>query len=46
VKAYLIKKGIKSSRITVVGYGESRPVADNSTASGKAKNRRTEVRVL
>lgn len=46
VKNYLIKRGIKGSRIIVKGYGETRPVADNSTEEGKAKNRRTEVRVL
>lgn len=46
VKSYLIKKGISGSRITVIGYGETKPVADNSTTAGKAKNRRTEVRVL
>lgn len=46
VKNYLIKKGIKASRLFTKGYGETRPVADNSTAVGKAKNRRTEVSVL
>ena len=46
IKNYLIKKGIKASRLFHKGYGESRPVADNSTSAGKAKNRRTEIRVL
>lgn len=41
-KNYLIKKGLAESRITSVGYGDMRPVADNSTEEGKAKNRRTE----
>ncbi|MFN8396197.1 MAG: OmpA family protein [Bacteroidia bacterium] len=45
VKAYLSQKGISPNRITTVGYGESKPVADNASESGKAKNRRTEVRV-
>jgi outer membrane protein OmpA-like peptidoglycan-associated protein len=46
IKNYLIKKGIKANRLFHKGYGESMPVADNSTKSGKAKNRRTEIRVL
>jgi len=46
VKAYLISKGINSNRISSIGYGETRPLADNSSAEGKAKNRRTEVRIL
>ncbi len=46
VRDYLIKKGIKASRLVAKGYGETRPIADNSTASGKAQNRRTEVKLL
>lgn len=46
VKKYLIEKGIDASRIKAVGYGEINPVADNSTTTGKAKNRRTEVKIL
>ena len=43
VMSYLIEKGISSSRLTAVGYGESYPVADNATAEGRALNRRTEI---
>jgi OOP family OmpA-OmpF porin len=43
---FLISQGIDRSRLTSVGYGESRPVADNSTAEGRASNRRVEFRVL
>jgi len=43
VKAYLVSKGIDAGRITAIGYGESRPVADNRTAAGRARNRRTEL---
>ncbi|MCO5248101.1 MAG: OmpA family protein [Chitinophagales bacterium] len=39
---YLISKGISADRVTSVGFGPSNPIADNSTAAGKAKNRRTE----
>ena len=46
IKNYLIKKGIKPSRLFHKGYGETRPVADNSTSAGKAKNRRTEIKIL
>jgi outer membrane protein OmpA-like peptidoglycan-associated protein len=43
VKRYLVQQGIEASRIDARGYGESRPVADNSTASGRAQNRRAEI---
>jgi outer membrane protein OmpA-like peptidoglycan-associated protein len=37
--------GVSGSRVNAVGYGESRPVADNSTAEGRAINRRVEAEV-
>jgi outer membrane protein OmpA-like peptidoglycan-associated protein len=43
VKQYLIKNGISDSRITTTGYGETKPIADNNTAAGRAKNRRVEM---
>ena len=46
VTDYLISKGIDSSRMTSIGYGLTRPVADNKTADGKRKNRRVEVKVI
>ena len=45
VKEYLMKKGVDASRLKSTGYGEDKPVADNSTAAGRAKNRRTEMTV-
>ncbi len=38
----LVKLGVSASRFTAVGYGETRPVADNDTEEGWAKNRRIE----
>jgi OOP family OmpA-OmpF porin len=46
VREYLISKGIESSRIVAVGFGQDRPIASNRSASGRAKNRRIEFRVL
>lgn len=44
VKAFIVKNfSIASERITAKGYGESKPVADNKTKEGKAKNRRIEA---
>ena len=37
--------GVESSRVQAVGYGESRPVADNASADGRAINRRVEAEV-
>lgn len=40
---YLISKGISGNRMGAEGFGSSQPVADNSTVSGRAQNRRVEV---
>jgi outer membrane protein OmpA-like peptidoglycan-associated protein len=46
VRSYLIGKGIAESRITAVGYGYSRPRADNKTEKGRAQNRRIEISII
>ena len=44
VTNYLLQQGVSSAQIrSTMGFGESNPVADNSTAAGKAQNRRVEV---
>ena len=43
VKAYLVSQGIAASRISTEGCGESQPVATNSTAAGRALNRRVVI---
>lgn len=42
VRDYLISKGVPAERMTAHGYGQERPVADNKTKAGRAKNRRVE----
>jgi outer membrane protein OmpA-like peptidoglycan-associated protein len=46
VKNYLLQKGIDDSSVIAIGYGETRPVADNKTARGRALNRRVEFRQI
>jgi outer membrane protein OmpA-like peptidoglycan-associated protein len=47
VKNYLVKEeAAEKSKISTVGYGESRPVAPNDTEEGRAQNRRVEVLIL
>ena len=46
VSDYLVQLGIAPSRITIVGYGETKPVADNNTEEGRQLNRRVEIRFL
>ncbi len=46
VRAALLARGIGYDRITIRGYGESYPVASNSTGAGRQQNRRVEVVIL
>ncbi|NRA02434.1 MAG: OmpA family protein [Myxococcales bacterium] len=46
VKGWLVTHGIAPGRLDSVGYGESMPVADNTTEAGRIQNRRVELNVL
>jgi len=46
VKAYAMTNGIAGSRLTTVGKGESEPIADNATETGKTQNRRVEIVIV
>lgn len=45
VAAYLIDQNVENSRLTTMGYGESQPIGDNNTVTGRAENRRVEVAI-
>ena len=44
VLAHLVSRGIDEARLEARGYGSSKPIADNSTPEGRARNRRVELR--
>jgi len=46
VKAYLVSKGIAEDRIITEGFGGTQPISDNTTAAGRMKNRRIELRMV
>lgn len=46
VRKWLIDKGIEPNRLEAHGYGLERPIEDNSTDAGRAKNRRVEFKIL
>jgi uncharacterized repeat protein (TIGR01451 family) len=46
VVAYLVGKGIAADRLTAIGFGEERPIADNNTPDGRAQNRRVVFTVI
>jgi OmpA-OmpF porin, OOP family len=43
VKSYLLSKGVAESRVTMAGYGKTRPMGSNTTATARAQNRRVEL---
>lgn len=46
VKIYLVNSGIRAENLTTEGFGATRPVASNDNETGRAKNRRVEVKVV
>jgi len=46
VQQYFIKKGVKADRMKTIGYGKTKPKADNATDEGRAINRRVELKVV
>lgn len=46
VRDYLSNRGVAVQRMQAVGYGQSRPIASNANADGRAQNRRVEITVI
>lgn len=46
VRSYLASRGVTPERMYAVGYGQTRPIASNATAQGRAQNRRVEIIVI
>lgn len=46
VKSYLVKRGVPKNKIEARGYGESQPIADNTTEEGRQRNRRVEFNIF
>ena len=45
VKVFLVANGVEASRIKTAHFGESKPIADNSTQEGQMQNRRVEMKI-
>ena len=45
VRQALVDAGVNAGRLTAIGFGEERPIADNGTAAGRAQNRRIVIQI-
>ncbi|MDN3581653.1 OmpA family protein [Mucilaginibacter flavus] len=46
VKSYIVSYNVAASRLQTIGKGETEPIADNTTAAGRAQNRRVEITIV
>ena len=46
VRAAMIQRGVAADRLVAAGLGQSRPIGDNATEDGRARNRRIEIRII
>lgn len=46
VKAYLVKRGVDGNKLETAGFGETQPIADNNTVTGRQKNRRVVMNII
>ena len=46
VKTFLVGRGCEEGTLHTIGYGETKPIADNNSEIGRAKNRRVELRFV
>jgi outer membrane protein OmpA-like peptidoglycan-associated protein len=46
VASWLVRNGVLSTRLSTIGYGDTKPVTGNDTPEGRRKNRRTEIRIV
>ncbi|MEQ1570370.1 MAG: OmpA family protein [Myxococcota bacterium] len=46
VREQLVNRGVAGDRLVPVGYGDTRPTAENTTSAGRAKNRRIDIKVV
>ena len=45
IQKYLVKKGVVATRLSSVGFADTKPIADNKTSKGRAANRRSDMTV-
>ena len=46
VRDYIVGQGVEATRLTSIGFGKTKPIADNGTADGREQNRRVEFTIV